>query len=108
MKNIEDKNKDQLDAIKDQGENQLDTIEKQKEDKPKIIEKDDTTVYLEDEIDQFFEAYPNSFNKQSKNSLRALAKNEKKNNYKNLSYRILFPNGEFHETVFLKTYGTLY
>ena len=31
LKNIEDKNKDQLDAIKDQGEKQLDSIEKQKE-----------------------------------------------------------------------------
>ena len=63
---------------------------------------------LEDEIDKLFEAYPNYFNKQSKTSFRAIAKTERKIDYKNLSYKVLFPNDEFHEISFLKKYGTLY
>ena len=73
FKNINGKNKDQLDAIKDQGEKhldaikdqgekQLDAIEKQKENKPKMVEKDEI-VYLEDKIDKLFKMYPNSFGK---------------------------------------------
>ena len=50
LKNIEGKNKDQLDVIKDQGEKQLDATEKQKENKPKINEKDEKLVYLRDRI----------------------------------------------------------
>ena len=63
LKNIEGKNKDQLDAIKDQGKKQLDAIKDQRkkqldaiekqEDKLKIIEKD-KIVYLENKIDEFF------------------------------------------------------
>ena len=62
LKNIEGKNKDQLDAIKDQGEKQLDAIEKQKENKLKMVEKDEI-VYLEDKKDELFEMYPNSSDK---------------------------------------------
>ena len=62
LKNIEGKNKDQLDAIKDQGEKQLDAIEKQEENKLKMAEKDEI-VYLEDKIDELFEMYPNSSDK---------------------------------------------
>ena len=65
LKNIEGKNKEQLDAIKDQGEKQLDAIEKQKENKLKTIEKD-KIVYLEDKTDELFEMYPNSFDKKVK------------------------------------------
>ena len=76
LKNIEDKNKNQLDAIKDQGEKQLDAIkdqgekqldaiEKQKENKLKMVAKDEI-VCLEDKIDELFEMYPNSFDKKAK------------------------------------------
>ena len=87
LKNIEGKNKDQLDAIKVQGEKQLDATEKQKENKLKMVEKDEI-VYLEDKIDELFAMYPNSFDKKSKALLNTLAKNENKINYKNLTYRI--------------------
>ena len=118
LKNIEGKNKDQLnaikdqeekqlDAIKDQGEKQLDAIEKQKENHLEMVEKDEI-VYLEDTIDELFERYPNSFDKKSKALLNALARNENKINYKNLSCRILLSDGKFHEFNFFKEYGTLY
>ena len=106
LKNIEGKNKDQLDAIKEQGEKQLaaikdqgkkqlDAIEKQKENKPKITEKG-KIVYLKDKINKLFEVYPKSFTSQGKKLLRILAKNEDKMNYKNLSYKVLFPDPTFH------------
>ena len=81
LKNIEGKNRDQLDPIKNQGEKQLDAIEKRKENKLKMVEKYQI-VYLEDKIDELFEMYPKSFNSQSKTLLRKLAKNENKINYK--------------------------
>ena len=82
LKDIESKNKDQLDAIKDQGEKQLDAIkdqgrkqldaiEKQKENKQKTIEKDEI-VYLEDKIDKLFETYPKFVTIQNKTLLRKL------------------------------------
>ena len=107
LKNIEGKNKDQLDAIRDQGENQLDATKRQRENKTKTNENDEI-VYLENKIDELFEMYPNSFNSKSKISLKALVKNENKINYKNLSYKKLFPWGKFHGISFLKKYGTLY
>ena len=90
LKNIERKNKYQLDEINDQGEKQLDAIEKQTKNKLKMVEKDEI-VYLEDKIDniELLEVYPNSFDKKSKALLNALAKYEHKINYKDLSYRIL-------------------
>ena len=96
LKNIEGKNKDQLNAIKDHGEKQLDAIKKQKGNKLKIVEKDEI-VYLKDRIDELFEMYLNSFDKKSKALLNTLAKNENKINYKNLSYRILLSDGKFHD-----------
>ena len=118
LKNIEGKNKDQLDVIKDQGKKQLnvikdqgkkqlDVIEKQKENKPKVTERD-KIVYLKDEIDELLEMHPNSFDKKSKTLLKTLANIEYKIDYKNLSYKILFPNDRFHEISILKKYGTLY
>ena len=59
LKNIEGKNKDQLDAIKDQGENQLDAIKNQGK-KLKMDEEDHKIVYLKNKIDGLFEMYPNS------------------------------------------------
>ena len=53
QKNIEGKNKEQLDEIKHQRERQLDVIEKQKENKLKTIEKD-KKVYVRDGIGEFF------------------------------------------------------
>ena len=50
--------------------------------------------------------YPNSFNSKRKTSLKTLVKNENKINYKNLSYKILFPDVKFHEISFLKKYGS--
>ena len=70
--------------------------------------KKDEIVYLEDKIDQLFEMYPNSFDKESKALLNTLAKNENKINYKILTYRILLSYGKFHEFNFLKKYSTLY
>ena len=95
LKNIEGKNKDQLDAIKEQGEKQLDAIgdqgkkqldaiERQKEINPKTIEEDET-VHLEDKIDKLLEMYPKSFTSQGKKLLKILANNEGKIDYKNLS-----------------------
>ena len=112
LKNIEGKNKDQLDAIRDegekqldaiknQGEKQLDAIEKQKENKLKITEKD-KIVYLENKIDKLFEIYPKSFTIQSKKLLKALAENENKIDYKSLSFKILLLDGTFHEFNFFK------
>ena len=129
LKNIEDKNEDQLyaiknqgekqldaiknqgekqlDAIKNQGKKQLDAIERQKENKPKIIEKD-KIVYLEDKIDKLFEIHPRSFTSQGKKWLNTLVKNENKINYRNFSYKILLSDRKFHEFNFFKKYGTVY
>ena len=107
LRNIGGKNKDQLDAIKDQGEKQLDATEKQKENKLQMVEKDEI-VYLSDKIDELFEMYPNSFDKKSEALLNTLTKNENKINNKNLSYRILLPDGKLHKCNFFKKYGTLY
>ena len=65
-------------------------------------------MYLRDKIDEFFEMYPNSFDKKSKSLLNTLAKNESSINYKNLFNKILLLNGVFHEFSFFKKYGTLY
>ena len=65
LKNIEGKNKDQLDAIRDEGEKQLNAIE-QKKNKIKIIEKDEKIVYLRDGINKLFRTYPESFNQKKK------------------------------------------
>ena len=62
LKNIEGKNKEQLDEIKHQGERKLDTTENRKENKLKTIEKD-KIVYLRDEIEELLEMYSNSFDK---------------------------------------------
>ena len=65
-------------------------------------------MHLKDELDKLFEMYSNSLDKESKNSLKTLAKNENKINYKNLSYKILLPDGKVHIFNFLKKYGTLF
>ena len=51
---------------------------------------------------------PNFFDRKSKALLNTLAKNGNKVNYKNLSYRILLSDRNFHEFDFFKKYGTLY
>ena len=110
LKNIEDKNKDQSDAIKDQEEKQLNAIEKQKKTKLKIIEKDEKMVYLRDRMNKLFEIYPKSFNKKSINFLEILARNEGID-YKNLSYKIVFYDetvAKSHEISSLKNFGTSY
>ena len=84
------KEKKQLDAIEKQKENQLKTIEKHK------------IVYLEDKTDELFEMYPKSFTSQNTTLLRKLAENESNINYKNLSYKIVLPDGTFHEFNFFK------
>ena len=101
LKNIEGKNKEQLDEIKHQGEKQLEATEKQNEDKLKITGKD-KIVYLEDKIGESFEMYPKSFTSQGKKSLKIFAKNENRINYKNLSYKTLLPNSTFHIINFFK------
>ena len=110
LKNIEGKNKDQLDAIKDQGEKQLNEIEKQKKNKLKIIEKDVKIVYLRDGINKLFKIYPESFSRKNTNSLETFARNESID-YKNLSYKIIFydeTDVKSHEFSFLKRFGTLH
>ena len=118
LKNIEGKNKDQLDAIKDQGEKQLDAIknqgekqldaiERQKQNKLETTEKDEI-VYLEEKIDDLFEMFAKFFPGQSKTLLKNIAKNESSINYRNFSYEILLPNGRFHKFDLFKKYGTLY
>ena len=52
--------------------------------------------------------YPKYFDKKGKSLLNTLAKNENKTNYKKLSYRMLFPDGRFHEISLLNKYRTLY
>ena len=106
LKNIEGKNKEQLDEIKHQGEKKLDAIEKQKENKLKTIEKD--KIVYHDEIDELFSMYPNSFDKKGKSLLNTLPKDESSINYKNLSYKMLLLNHVFHEFNFFKKYGALY
>ena len=71
-------------------------------------EEGDKIVYLEDKIDELFKMYLDSFNKKSKALLNTLAKNEKKINYKNYSYKILLLNDKFHEFNFFEKYGDLY
>ena len=107
LKNIEGKNKDQLDAIKDQGERQLEAIkshgkkqlyaiEKQKGNKLKMVKKR-KIMSLKNEIDELLEMYPNSFDNKSKTSLRTFARDKNKINYKSLSRKIMTPDGKFHE-----------
>ena len=72
-----------------------------------MIEKD-KIVYPRDGIDKLFEMYPKSFKKQSKSFLKTAEKIENKTNYKNLSKKILFFDGRFHQISFLKRYDTLY
>ena len=84
LKNKEKKEKKQSDAI-----------EKLKENKPKIIEKG-KIVYLGDKVDELFEMYPESFTGQGKKLLKMFAKNENRIDYKNLSYKLLFPDSKFH------------
>ena len=52
--------------------------------------------------------YPKSFTSQAKKWLKILGENEDKISYKNLSYKILFPDSKFHITNFFKKYGTLF
>ena len=56
-------------------------------------------------MDELFENYPKVFTSKIKNWLKALAKNESKINYKNLFYKIIFPDGKFHGISFLKKSG---
>ena len=106
LKNIEGKNEQQLLAIKNQKKKSK-TIKDQKENKSKIIEKEGKIMYLENEIDKLFKTYPNSFTSQGKSLLKIHTNSEKKIDYKNLSYKILFPDSTFHITNFLEKYGTL-
>ena len=76
-KNIEGKNKQQLDAIKDQRKKQLDVIERQEENKPKIIE-EKKIVYLEDKKDKLFEIYRKFLAGKNKMLLKSIADNENK------------------------------
>ena len=63
---------------------------------------DDKIVYLEDKVNRLFQMCPNSFNKQSKSLLKTLERNEKKINYKNLSYETLLPDASLHKISFFE------
>ena len=65
-------------------------------------------MYLKNKIDEFFEIFPKVFTSKIKNWLKALAKNESKINYKNLFYKIIFPDGKFYGISFLKTSGDFF
>ena len=65
-------------------------------------------MYLENKIDELFEMYPKSFTSQGKKLLKIFAKSENKIDYKNLLYKLLFPDSKFHIINFLKKYSTLF
>ena len=52
--------------------------------------------------------YPKSFTSQRKKLLEIFAENDDKIRYKNLSYKILFPDSTFHIINFLNKYVTLF
>ena len=112
LKNIEDKNKDQLKAIKYQGKKQLDATEKNNQ--LKVKKKDDKKkdiVYLKEGVDKLVDLYPNSSNNKSIIFLENIRSYENKINYNDLSYKILFTKEyviRSHERNFLNKYGMLY
>ena len=77
----------------------------------KIKKKDDKTksiVYLNERLDRLVKLYPSSFDDKSLNILGKLVINEKKNDCKSLSYKILFydeDNVRSHEINFVEKYG---
>ena len=78
---------------------------KNKEDKPKDM------VYLSERPNRIIKLYPSSFDDKSLNVLEKHAINDKKIDYKRLSYMVLFydeDNVTSHEINCLEKYGTLY
>ena len=130
LKNIEGKNKDQLDEIKYQGQKQLDVIKEQgkkslksineqekqlkkkKNQKKKLIEKieredkSEKIALLRNNLDNIFMLYDLNISIKGKNILKKRADDERSINYKNL----FFKSGSFttgnHD--FFKRFGTLY
>ena len=84
LKNIEDKNKEQLDEIKYQGERQPNMVNEKRKEPRKI-------VLLKDRLDYIFTNFSSNFNSTGKNFLKKLAKDEKKIDYNNLFFEIDYP-----------------
>ena len=126
FKNIEGKNKDQLNKIEYQGQNQLDVIKKQgkknlesinkqekqlkivKNEKKKLIEKIEReekskkTVLLKDNLDNILMIYDMNISIEGKNILKKLADDERNIKYKNSD------NPAINNYYFFKRFGTLY
>ena len=99
LKNIEDKNEEQLDEIKYQGERQLNMVNEKRKEPRKI-------VLLKDRLDYIFINFSLNFNSNGKNFLKKLAKDGEKTDYNDLFF-------EIDDTViksydFLENIATLY
>ena len=130
LKNIEGKNKEQLDEIEYQGERQLDAIKEQgrknleainKQEKVlkniknqnKVLieeiekkEKSEKVVLLEDNLNDILLHYDMNISLKGKDILKKLASGEKMINYKNLFFKT--GNLAVSNYDFLKRFGTLY
>ena len=99
LKNIEDKNKEQLDEIKYQGERQPNMVNEKRKEPRKI-------VLLKDRLDYIFTNFSANFNSTGKNFLKKLAKYEEKIDYNNLFFEI--DDSVIRSSDFLDNAGTLY
>ena len=131
LKNIEGKNKDQLDEIEYQGQKQLDVIKKQrkknfisiskqekqlkeiKNQKKKLIEeierekKSENIILLRDNLDNILQNYGEfNISLNGENVLKKLADDEKSINYKNLFFKSGNPAIDNYD--FFKRFGTLH
>ena len=117
LKNIEDKNKDQLDEIEYQGQNQLDLkLEKQlqeiKNQNKKLIEKlereekSEKIVLLQDNLDDNLIAYDVNITTRGEDILKKVANDEKTINHKSLFFKSGIPTINNYD--FLKRFGTLH
>ena len=125
LKNIKDKNNEQLDEIEYQGERKLDAIEKQvkkqlkviheqkkkqlkeiKTQKIKMEEKPEMMMLLRDELNDILVNYDMNINFEGKNILIELARDEKLISYNNLLFKTGDPT--ISNCNFLETFGALH
>ena len=81
LKNIEDKNKEQLDEIKYQGERQPNMVNEKRKEPRKI-------VLLKDRLDYIFTNFSSNFNNTGKNFLKKIAEDEKKIDHNDLFFKM--------------------
>ena len=130
LKNIEGKNKDQLDEIEYQGQNQLDAIKEQekknlisikkqgkqlkeiKNQKKQMIEKinregkSKDIILLRDNLDNILLDYEFNIGPEGEDVLKKLADDERNINYKNLFFKL--GNSAIANYDFFKRFGTLH